>query len=466
MYSIAILAVLLSLLVSLWGGSTPAVLAATVPKPLTATSSLLPSYPAGDLKLYHFPGNQPGNVTFTPDGSAYSIVRDGILRIAPDGTKSFVGGASTYGGFSTSQRLVYSNGFLWIEGHQGLVRMHPDGTDSRYFQLPSANGQRQLTNLTAGANGIYYTYYDQTESFPDGSTLVGPVLASISNSFVQTIYPLVAPVVVRNNYYNGPNVGSIVYGPDGNVYFEYNKLTGKPLSFGRVTPTGVVTLFTSPNPCGGAQRFVYEKGLFYFFGYMEGSGTSNQAMNALCRVIPSTGQYTTVATNSTSPSGPTSLGIVADDDGNLWTSGFFGPGLSSYNAKTGATFGPVDPNVVNVSNRYGRPSLYIGPDQNIYFFGSYASNQLYFGAYVRHQMSFTPSAVGLVYSDSAMNFYVSEPIAGGPWTAVSLNPAVATVTPASSSVGRFSVTEVGLGSTSIEVTDVYGNVRYVPVTAN
>ena len=68
-------------------------------------------------------------------------------------------------------------------------------------------------------------------------------------------------------------------------------------------------------------------------------------------------------------------------------------------------------------------------------------------------MSFTPSVVGLLPSDAAMNFYVSEPIAGGPWRAVSLNPATATVTPVSSSAGRFSVTQVGHGSTSIKVTD-------------
>jgi hypothetical protein len=450
-------ALLLFFLFSLWGSSTTASLA--------ATSSLLPSYPPGDLKLYHFPGNQPGNVAFTPDGSAYSIVRDGLLRIGPDGTKSFVGGPSIYGGGSVNSRIVYSNGFLWYQVHQGLLRVHPDGTDPRYLQLPSASGQRELDNLTAGSNGIYYTYYNETAS-PTGADLEGPVLASITSSFIKTVYPLVAPTPQQypNEYY-GPSVGSIVYGPDGNVYFEYNKLPGKLLSFGRVSPTGVVTLFTSPDRCGGAEQFVYLTGLFYFLSYTEANGPI-PGTNMLCSVVPSTGQYATVLTKPAPTLANPGVGIVADVDGNLWTAGFFGTGLYSYTVATGVAAGPIDPNVVNIYESYRHTNLYIGPDQNVYFFGTYASNQLYFGAYVRHQMSFTPTVVGLVYSDAVMDFYVSEPVKSGPWTAVSLNPAIATVTPASSTVGRFSATEVGHGSTSIEVTDAYGNIAYLPVTAN
>jgi hypothetical protein len=345
MYFFAIAAMLLSLPLFLWCGSTTAS-PATALRPLTATSPLLPSYPPGDLELYHFPGNQPGNVAFTPDGSAYSLVRDGLLRIAPDGTKSFVGGASIYGGGSIDNRIVYSNGFLWYQVHQGLLRGHPDGTDPRYLQLPSALGQRQLNNFTAGGDGVYYTYYNTTTS-PSGVALEGPVLASISSSFVKTEYPLVAPTpILRDGYYYGPSVGAIVY------HHRNGRNNG-------------------PRRSGRRERL---------------------------RFIPP----------------PESL---------------------------------------------PRP-------QNIYFFGAYPSNQLYFGEYVRHQLSFTPSVVGLLYSDAAEDVYVSEPVKSGPWTAVSLNPAIATATPSLSTVGRFSVTEIGHGSTSIKVTDVYGNVEYLPVTAN
>jgi hypothetical protein len=465
MYFCATIALLLSLLISLWYGSSTASLAATS-RPLAATSSLLPSYPQGDLNRSLVPGNQPGNVAFTPDGSAYSLVRDGLLRIAPDGTKSFVGGASIYGGGSISNRIVYSNGFLWFQVHQGLERMHPDGTDRRYLQLPGALRQRDLDNFTAGDDGIYYTYYKMTIA-PNGvDGLEGPVLVSISNSFVINIYPLVSPtVILRDGYYYGPSVGSIVNGPDGNVYFEYQALPGKAVYFGRVTPSGNVTHFADANRCGTAQSFVYSHDAFYFFSYTESNGPA-PGTNKLCRVILSTGQYTTVLTRTAPTPANTDVGVVADNDGNLWTAGFFGTGLYSYTIATGVISGPVDPNVLNIFSSYRHSNLYIGPDQNIYFFGLYASNQLYFGDYVRHQMSFTPSVVGLVYSDAAEDFYVSEPIKSGPWTAVSLDPTIATVTPATSTVGRFSVTEVGHGSTSIKVTDGYGNVRYLSVTAN
>ncbi len=456
MSSYAIVAVFLSLLISLWGGSTTAGLAATVPVPLAATSSLLPSYPSGDLKLYHFPGNVQGNVGFTPDGSAYSLVRSGILRIAPDGTKTFVNVAAYGPRIKVGGRIVYSNGFLWYEVFEGLIRMRPDGTDSRYLQVPSDFGpQRELTNLTAGADGIYYTYYNGTANGLE------PVLASVTNAFVKTLYPLVAPAP---RYPSGSTVGSIVYGPDGNVYFQYNNPPHKG-SFGRVTPSGVVTLFPYPDTCGDVKKFVYARGSFYFRVFTAASG-STPATYSLCRVAPSTGEYSVVLSSTYISPTYSGFDIVADDDGNLWTAGFFGTGLYSYAIPTGVVSGPIDPNVVNVRTAYGFPNLYIGPDQNIYFFGVYASNQIYFGAYVRHRMSFTPSVVGLLPSDAAMNFYVSEPIAGGPWSAISLNPAIATVTPVSSSVGRFSVTEVGHGSTSIKVTDVYGNIQYVPVTAN
>ena len=449
----ALVALLLTYLISLWSGSATAVLASTFPVTLAASSSLLPSYPSGDLKLYHFPGNVQGNVGLTPDGSAYSLVRSGLLHIAPDGTKTFVPLSGAGAVIKVGGKLVYSNGFLWYEVRGGLIRMHPDGTDPRYLQVLSNFRESDLTNLTAGADGIYYTYYNGTASGYQ------PVLVSVTNTFVKTLYPLVAPAP---QYPSGSTVGSIVYGPDGNVYFQYNNPPHKG-SFGRVTPSGVVTLFPHPDPCGGAAKLVYAKGSFYFRGNTASGSTPVTSL--LCRVSPSTGEYTVVVTkNSISPDRP--FDIVADNDGNLWTAGFFGTGLFSYSIATGVVSGPIDPTVVNVRTSYLYQNLYIGFDQNIYFFGGYASNQLYFGAYVRHQMSFTPSAVGLLPSDAAMNFYVSEPIAGGPWSAVSLNPAIATVMPVSSSVGRFSVTQVGHGSTSIKVTDVYGNVAYLPVTAN
>jgi hypothetical protein len=57
-------ALLLFFLFPLWGSSTTASLA--------ATSSLLPSYPPGDLKLYHFPGTNP-ETSLSPQTAARTV---------------------------------------------------------------------------------------------------------------------------------------------------------------------------------------------------------------------------------------------------------------------------------------------------------------------------------------------------------------------------------------------------------
>jgi hypothetical protein len=75
-----------------------------------------------------------------------------------------------------------------------------------------------------------------------------------------------------------------------------------------------------------------------------------------------------------------------------------------------------------------------------------------------------PTSVNLSFAGQKIDFMVSEPLKSGPWTAYSLNPAVATAGPGSFLLGKFAVTAVGPGSTAIVVTDAYGNSRNEPVT--
>jgi hypothetical protein len=197
----------------------------------------------------------------------------------------------------------------------------------------------------------------------------------------------------------------------------------------------------------------------YFLGStLVGNGPTN-AGNAVCRstVHGRIGPVTPLTQNPTSA-------IAVDAQANVWSAGLFGPGLASYNLVNKTVSSPVGPAGATLYSGY----LYTGPDQDIYFFGHYGPNQTLFGAYVRHQMVVTPDSIDLNSFDNAsVEFFVTESVKGGaPWTVRSLDSGVAIVSPASSLVGRFHVSEVHAGSTTLVVTDALGNVSYLPVTAS
>ena len=100
-----------------------------------------------------------------------------------------------------------------------------------------------------------------------------------------------------------------------------------------------------------------------------------------------------------------------------------------------------------------------GPDQNIWWGGYHVV-----GVYVRLVLSVQPTTINFPPGVGQMQtITVSEKKYYGPgWTATSLNPAVATVAPASSNT--FTVTSVGSGSTTIDVADSTHNDFSVSVT--
>jgi hypothetical protein len=382
-----------------------------------------------DLELFSSLGNMTRQVAFDPAGFAYSEYGGGILRVGPDGSQTFIP-ADERSPTAYPRTIIYSAGYLWFAVYGGYGFETTTGTNGSFHA-------QDFTDPTAAPDGIY------TNPFP------GEIQHTDLN-FKRTIYPVYLPGA------QVADIGPMIYGPDGHLYFDVVAVTTRtnPHRLARLESNGTVTVFPTANPCGVPSQFVIARNALYFIG-------NNGTAFTLCQVTFG-GSFKALSAPfaiNYSSNGP---GITADNDGDIWTVNLFGNGLYSYNIATAQTTGPYEPGILN--DLYSL--LYTGPDENIYFYGRYQTSQVFFGCYVRHLETIIPSTMNLSGVNSFRDFYVSEPVRNERWYAVSLNPAVAAVTPASSPIGRFKVTETGTGTTSIVVTDSFGNIRYEPVTAN
>ncbi len=382
-----------------------------------------------DLVLYHFNNNSSPNIAFDPAGNIYAGVKNGVLTIAPDGTNGFIPAYPAGGG-----DIAFAAGFLWINAYEGVVRLRTDGSDRLYFQL----GGRDRTVLTAGPDGVYFSFVDLT-----GEVQIAR-LSAVKPKL--TLFPL-----GKGRYQQTRSDVKLVMGADGRMYFDSAE-GGHGERLGRLETNGTITFFKGTNTCGAITGDLIRgpAALYYI------AAPAPEAGLRLCRVTYA-GNY--AALSPTLPgAGPTSL--TADDSGDVWTANLYGAGLYSLNVPTGKLSGPIDLGGIPIS------ALRTGPDENVWFYTENALRQVFLGAYVRHAMAFVPTTLTLSAASPSYDFFVSEPVAAGRYSAVSLDPSVATVSPASSPVGRFTVTETGHGKTSIMVTDSYGNVSSVAVTAN
>jgi hypothetical protein len=393
------------------------------------------------VEAFTVPQNLQRPVAFGPDGSSYAVYNSYYLvKVAPDGSTSYIlihfpvpNEATEYGA------IVFADGYLWFQSFEGYIHMKTDGTNVTYHQ------QEFVSPLTAAPNGVYVALTTGVE-FIDGTT------------FRRTLYPLVYNNVTQYN-----SVGAMTVGADGRLYFDFRPNASPVDTLARLESTGTYTFFGNKNTACGlpagyqAGKFVSTKQAIYFIG----QPTENSY--GLCRVSYTglftelTAPFTFVSTyNRYSPQNA----IDVDNGGDVWTANTIGLGLYSYNTATAQILGPYDPAVLQNLGGY----LTVGPDQNVWLYGQYANNQNFYGAYVRHFESFMPTSVNLSFAGQKIDFMVSEPLKSGPWTAYSLNPAVATAGPGSFLLGKFAVTAVGPGSTAIVVTDAYGNSRNEPVT--
>jgi hypothetical protein len=407
-----------------------------------------------DVVLFPLPANAPApsgdhSVAFTPNGDAYFLaylansLTGQVVRAAPDGTTTAFLTVERVDG---SGQIVYAGGKLWMFAERGVVSMSPDGSKQRWYDL----GAVTLGGLTVGPDGSIYV----------AAGVPNPV---IKYGTVGRIFRIDRSGGVTSVSIPGA-VGSMAFGGDGKLYFAFYRFDQVD-GIGRVEADGSLPLF----PFKGYENaevnsLVYANGKLFFSA--QATLDSTIVENSLFGTVATSGAITNYAI----PGGATnSIGfLTADFGGNLWTS--VGPPsapdsyvsqLYQFNTYRGHFSGPYEPS--KLASIFGGP--FVGPDDNVWLWLNAANGFLRsYGAFVGHVATLEPASISIV-TGVATPFTILETHFNGPWTARSSSPSVATVSPATSATGDFSVTETGPGTSSIAVVDRFGNISYESVTA-
>ena len=191
--------------------------------------------PAGSEGSDLLPG-PGGDLWFTM--SAVAGGTGGIGQITPSGVITVFAKGLRPGGSP--------GGMIWLDGNLYFAETFPNGatgalgmvTPSGAITMFSAGlpAGSQIGNLVAGPDGnLWFTDCVQNASL---SPPCSPAIGRVTPSGSITLFTRGMPV------YSWPN--GLVVGPDGNLWFSTtsNPMLGGSLAIGRITPTGVVTLFT------------------------------------------------------------------------------------------------------------------------------------------------------------------------------------------------------------------------------
>ena len=385
----------------------------------------------------------PPSLAITPNGNAYFVDDlNNLVRLAPDGTYALTAVPHVV----QNHTIIYARANLWLGAADGLVKIDPDGTHYHHYTL----GATMNSGLAVGPDNAIYADARVLQS--DGN-ISGTIYRIDTHGVVTSV-----PVPVQP--------GDIAFGSDGRLYFTYTSLTASTWGIAQMQANGSVKLFpVATEPCcleaETDSSLVLGNGNLYF--------EARYDMNSwfFGRIAPS-GNITRITLPHDFPLGILYGQITADHGGNIWLNVGYAysiptNGLYQYNVYTGHYNGP---HASTVFGQFGYPYAgpQIGPDDNIWF--AYSNNAgLYVGAYVKHIQTLEPAGISVTAGMPA-SFSILETHLTGPWTARSLNPSVASVSPASSNTGRFTVTETGPGVASIAVTDHLGNISNELVTAH
>ncbi len=306
---------------------------------------------------------------------------------------------------------------LWITGlNDGIIaRVTPTGVETD-FSVTTPD--ESLSGITNGPDGALW-FTECSNSNPSG---IGRIDSAGSYSF----YP-----VGCQNVVTGGSDGNIWYGNGANMY--------------NMTPQGV---FIGQYPVG----------LPNFNGVTTGTdgalwlvgGGVNNVDSQIIRVTMSgtVSKYPNPHTNHLL------LSIAAAPDGILWMYD------QSFTTKNLITFDPNSSTFGPLIKFAGEGGIILGPDGNIWQNEVRSIGVIH--TYERLAMTLSPSSLTVSVGHTA-NFSVTETNYTGAWKAASSNPGVATVT-RNSNNGKFVVTGVASGTTSVTVKDTMSNSAQVKVT--
>jgi streptogramin lyase len=232
----------------------------------------------------------------------------------------------------------------------------------------------------------------------------------------------------------------IVSGPDGNLWF-----TDMPDKIGKISTSGVITLYTLPTAQFPDGLTVGGDGNIWFVN----------------ELAPLLGKINTAGTVSEYPgcSGITDSGstIAAGSDGKLYATILNNTAIMQFTL-SGAC------KRLAFQTRYTEPgAIAAGPDGNLWFTGyPIHGNAPKIGVYIVRVLSATPPTMTFTSPGQTQLETINETQYTGTWTASSSDPTIATVT-ATSNPNVFQVMSVGVGSTTIIIADQDQNSIGVPV---
>ena len=300
------------------------------------------SVPSATIDEFGGTGNHPDYIQKGPDGNLWFNTPgqpgSALGRITPAGQVTEVPTPDGYG----HSFAFGTDGNIWLGGTTSIAEITPQGVLLHQYDIPSTQHvQYSALSVTLGADGnIWYTEYWPNQ---DGSDVVGRLTPD--GAITEFAVPAAA--------------AEIVTGKDGNVWFDFTTLH----ALGRITPTGVVTVFSN-----------LDNGTSSYRGLMvDHSGNlwlSCQAIGGITEVSQ-TGQ--TLATY-TDPDAPYLM--AEGPDGNIWYTEVGG----SFSADGGNRIGRITPQgeitkyAIPTANA-GATGITAGPDGNIWF-AEYNANQI------------------------------------------------------------------------------------------
>lgn len=388
-----------------------------------------------------------------PSSVPFPVVAPQVLQSGQPPTKWELFNTNAYSS-NAGDLVVGSDGNMWFINccnppAIGIANMTMSGVVTLY-PLPSGHYPGQM--VRGPMSDLWFV-----ESGSNGS------IGRMTTSGVLTEYLLPIPNEAAD---------SLALGPDGNIwFFEYQpgyqqQMIGRITRNGKFLPpfnvTGGNAMTTGPD----GRVWVTQKDTSIIAITRSGHATTYKGLTSAAYDIISgpdgnlwfaegayIGRITTTGT-ITEFSQPSSLGIYSlafGPDKHIWFTMEFAQYIGRMSL-TGQTQFFHNPNSYQEGGGIAK-----GPDNNIWF-----GEAQYLAVYIRLVLSVTPSTISFTGVGQTQTLTVSETKYKGPWTASSLNPAVATVAPASSNT--FTVTAVGTGSTSIDVSDSKKNDFLVSVT--
>ena len=224
---------------------------------------------------------------------------DAVVQAEPGVTPGYTGALGP-----PRAMTVGPDGLLWAAAGDGLLRRSAEGSIT---ELTAGITGSSLADVVAGPDGnVWFTEFNPPgiigRAAPDG-TITEVAVFGVTPGFTSG------------------NVQELLVGPDGNIWFSkpFNDGSGR---IGRITPAGVVTEFTPPNPAAEPRDLVIgPDGRIWY--------TDSSDQGARLMAVTTDGTFTELLVEGAGwPQGAEPGPLVVGDEGDLWAGAWTGNGAA------------------------------------------------------------------------------------------------------------------------------------------